>query len=387
MGKAINLKHEPDGTPYVQIYLGRTKDGRQVKSYKRFPGMTDEQAAVAAREFAEHARESFMAKRDFITQYGLYIDNMEAIGGLATKTIAQYRSYGRTKLASIANLDVNEVSAARLNSLFLELTKVGDGNHGPFALTTVYSIQQALRGAFRYFVENGIAEHNPVKSTFNIKRPKPNKDPIDSGSLTKIKGWVAQELRNDGTDRNSLLRRNAALGIHLALMTGMRVGELCALRHCDIRWPTNTISVNGTVGNSGRRQHETKSHRDRNISISDRDKDLLIEHIEWVCRRINADIGSEMPVFTVDGSYLKPEQMSYQFARMRDEQGIAKRYHFHDLRHTHATYLLMKGSDMATVSKRLGHSDIATTIRYYHHVLPGADRALANTMGEVWESF
>jgi integrase len=56
---------------------------------------------------------------------------------------------------------------------------------------------------------------------------------------------------------------------------------------------------------------------------------------------------------------------------------------FHTLRHTHATLLIASGVDAKTVSERLGHADVATTLRYYGHVMPGRDRQAAARFDEI----
>ena len=62
---------------------------------------------------------------------------------------------------------------------------------------------------------------------------------------------------------------------------------------------------------------------------------------------------------------------------------LPENFHFHDLRHFHATYLLSKGIGVQNVSRRLGHADIATTLSYYSHYLPQEDERAA----ELFEDF
>lgn len=52
----------------------------------------------------------------------------------------------------------------------------------------------------------------------------------------------------------------------------------------------------------------------------------------------------------------------------------------HDLRHTHASFLLAAGEPIPTVAKRLGHKDSATTLRIYAHAIPGTERGTADAM-------
>jgi integrase len=70
----------------------------------------------------------------------------------------------------------------------------------------------------------------------------------------------------------------------------------------------------------------------------------------------------------VDGGIWSPAAFTDQFRRLTRRHGIALR--FHDLRHSHATQLLMQGVHPKIVSERLGHSTIALTLDTYSHVLP-----------------
>jgi integrase len=57
---------------------------------------------------------------------------------------------------------------------------------------------------------------------------------------------------------------------------------------------------------------------------------------------------------------------------------------FHELRHTHATIVLARGNSVKAVSQRLGHASIDMTLRYYAHVLPEDDNALANDVQRMF---
>ena len=56
---------------------------------------------------------------------------------------------------------------------------------------------------------------------------------------------------------------------------------------------------------------------------------------------------------------------------------------FHDLRHTHASLLLQLGVPIKTISARLGHASVTTTLDTYAHLLPAMDRGTADTFAEI----
>ena len=83
------------------------------------------------------------------------------------------------------------------------------------------------------------------------------------------------------------------------------------------------------------------------------------------------DLVCSMP----DGSPWRPNSFSAEFRRFRDTCGLKIRYH--DLRHSHATQLMMSGEHPKVVSERLGHSSVKITMDLYSHVLPGMQEKAA----------
>ena len=80
-------------------------------------------------------------------------------------------------------------------------------------------------------------------------------------------------------------------------------------------------------------------------------------------------------VFTNDlGQPIRPDSVSQAFARLVEQSGLAK-VRLHDLRHTHASQLLMADVNVKVVSERLGHASVSFTLDVYGHVMPGQQAA------------
>ena len=75
--------------------------------------------------------------------------------------------------------------------------------------------------------------------------------------------------------------------------------------------------------------------------------------------------------------------MSQWWARFLDRRGIDKKIRFHDLRHTSATLLINAGVHETVVQKRLGHSNISTTLNIYNHVLREKNKSAANVFDSI----
>jgi len=88
-------------------------------------------------------------------------------------------------------------------------------------------------------------------------------------------------------------------------------------------------------------------------------------------------------VFTKpDGKPLDPEKVSKGFAQIATDAGL-KSIRLHDLRHTHATILLLQGVHPKAVSDRLGHAKVGITLDIYSHVTPGLQEAAAMKFEEA----
>jgi integrase len=85
----------------------------------------------------------------------------------------------------------------------------------------------------------------------------------------------------------------------------------------------------------------------------------------------------------VEGRHRNPEHVSRQFTRDVERCGQVPGIRLHDLRHTHATLLLLAREPVPVVSQRLGHASPMVTMTIYAHVLPGNQRDAANTFARL----
>lgn len=153
-----------------------------------------------------------------------------------------------------------------------------------------------------------------------------------------------------------------SFGILLALYTGLRIGEVCALKWEDIS--ENTIHVCKTMQRLKNSSGATEvmilppktNSSDRFIPIPTTLKSIIEQHRQesgYVLARSH-------------GKFTEPRLLQNKFAKILDECGIEKT-NFHTLRHTFATRCIESGVDVKTLSELLGHSDVKTTLNRYVH--------------------
>jgi integrase len=176
----------------------------------------------------------------------------------------------------------------------------------------------------------------------------------------------------------------------LAALTGMRRGELCALRWTDVDLVRGELDVSRSivVVPGGLAEKTTKNDRFRIVALDEVGVALMTHHrtvVEEWAKQAEVVIAPDGYVFShaVDASKpFRPDNVTGFFTRVRDSLGLDD-VRLHDLRHFTATQLIGAGVDVRTVAGRLGHSDPSVTLRVYSHALEERDRAAADVIGRV----
>lgn len=182
--------------------------------------------------------------------------------------------------------------------------------------------------------------------------------------------------------------RDEAL-IALALRTGMRQGELAALR-----WEDLDLSEEGVVTvrrsadtRTQTRVSTTKTGEERRIGIGARTVATLKAHRQRQLEERMAassweDSGLVFP--NTKGKVRRRDSVMPSLRRLLAEAGLPAEVRYHDLRHTAATLAIKQGIPIPTVSKMLGHSDPAMTLRRYAHVLDDMRQEAAKAMDDLF---
>lgn len=384
----VRVKRHADGTRYVQPYLGTNPvTGRRIRPYRSFPAeMTDEEVELEARRWLAEVSAGIrlgtaLRLGDMLNRYVEWIE----AEGAARNTVKAYRSIVRNRLGGLVSMDPRKVSSAMVGELYHDLLTHGGAHGEPLSPNTVRQVHWFLRGAYDWLVERGVCAGSPVLSA-NKPRLAPHEAvALDDEELFRMFGILADEISVEPTDRAGMVRRMHLFAAWLALHTGMRCGECCAVRRMDVQNARNIVRVTGTVVDAGGgavRQPATKGHRPRNVAVSVQDMATIATHLAWQ-ESLLGGRPAKRTLVSVDGGLCRPKDVSATFTQLARECGMPEGVTFHSLRHTHGTWLLMRGIDVKTVAERLGHADVATTLRIYAHVLPGRDSSAADDFTQL----
>ncbi len=342
-------------------------------------GFATEDDAKEARDDARRAaRRGEYVDRSAITVKEYLSDWLDA-HALETKprTLSDYQWLIRQYVEPrIGRLRLQAIRPTTLTKLYQDLLKSGRANGKPLARSTVDKVHAVLRKAFNDAVKfEGVLSSNPAD---RAKRPRRTSGP-------SIEVWTADELR---LFLGLMAEHRLRAFYRLAAYTGARRGELLNLRWADVDWKAPAIRIRGSVGmvDGKRIEGTTKGGKERTVSIDPG----TVKELKGHRRRQMADqskVGDAWPdtghVFTTGlGDPIYPDTVTQLMSKVirayntpdpknPDEAPAIPLPHarLHDLRHVHATMLLVAGVPVHVVAERLGHADPAITLRIYAHVI------------------
>ena len=170
----------------------------------------------------------------------------------------------------------------------------------------------------------------------------------------------------------------------LAITTGLRRGELCALQWRDITGACElTVRRSRSCASGEIVESDTKSHRERIVTIP-----LGIWELLMALRQQQVLYSGvpdrKQPIFTdPDGHVPHPDIFTRRLRKLYKQCGLSEEYHLHTLRHTNASLLIAQGVDVRTVASLLGHAQASTTLDIYAHAFDKNKRKAQEKLGKT----
>jgi len=257
--------------------------------------------------------------------------------------------YGSRLLRSVTPEDVETFYLARIREV----------SAGTMTIT-----HHHLKAMFGQAVEAGLLAKNPMKKVTTPKGETDARKPLEKRHIKALLSYAE--------DKPFLGRM-----IRLALNTGMRRGEMCALRWSDVDLEAGVIYVSRTVVRVGNCEYEKKPKTKKSVR-SIRIPKALVEELSAVAGKPHEPV-----LVTKWGD--RPT-LSHMTAATKDALraiGLDEGYCLHSTRHSHATHLLREKLPLKAISERLGHANVEVTLSVYAGVLTGDDQALADSIERV----
>lgn len=171
-----------------------------------------------------------------------------------------------------------------------------------------------------------------------------------------------------------------SLAVAVSLFTGLRIGEICALKWSDIDLNETILHVNKTV----QRITSSNGSKKTKVIITSPKSESSVRDIPLPPHIIDM-LGSfkrdnDNYIISEDRDPVEPRTLQYRFERLLDDADLPQ-IRFHSLRHIFASNALMLGFDIKSLSEILGHSSANVTLKLYVHSSLGVKREYMNLLG------
>ncbi|WP_270331660.1 tyrosine-type recombinase/integrase [Lactococcus lactis] len=348
------------GTWYAKVSLGFDDRGKRVTKTKR-GFSTQKEAKKWHDEFKanniemDFLKNNTMLFKNFVNDY--YLPDYK--GRVRLRTFNQ--AMGKMKRLEV-------FYHKKLKDISPILIKKWHNNLLEENLTNNYirSLHQILQQILDLAVKLGMLENNVAKKIGNIKKSK-----------ERVDFWTKEEFEKfivtfDKSDTLELLKFTS---IWFLFLTGVRLGELMALQWSDLDFNNDTVKIEKSMYYKSKREWyitDTKTSASHRLLYIDK---VTKKHLEYWMER-QKEIGRIEFVFSYDGLPFGTTFLKKVIDTHSEFAGV-KRIRVHDLRHSHASFMLSLGMNALEIQNRLGHEDIRTTLGTYSHLKLNAMRDVA----------
>ena len=267
------------------------------------------------------------------------------------KTIEGYESIlSYHLLPYFKNKRIRSITTIGVNIFFDSLAKEG------LAVKTKRNIRNVLNGIMVLAVQENVIGFNPLtKIPVFRETKKENRRALTGEEVHQLLHALDAyyEKKKNYKNVNMLIYPY----VYLAIYTGARRGELCALTWDDIDVEKCTVSINKSI-NEHLDIEVPKTTNAYRVNVIP--KDVMAKLLPFKDSKCNK-------VFhTCTGEYIKPSNIARAFRNILKFSALPH-ICLHELRHTHATLALRAGVPITDISKQLGHASISTTLDFYSH--------------------
>ncbi|MEN6623846.1 MAG: site-specific integrase [Smithella sp.] len=284
------------------------------------------------------------------------------------KCESSLRCYVKPRLGA---MPIRKLTGIQVQQLLNDLLQTGGRKGAGLSTSTVNGTRKYLRAAFDQAAKNGIVKTNVVAGTVAIRQVKKG---IRVLTVEEAKALVDAAK----TFKADIYGKVPYMLLSLALDTGMRLGELIALRWNCVDLIKSRIYVKYSTNSSkpSLKLDETKTKQSvRQVALFQRTIQDLRAYQSWqeAQKEVLGDKYHDhgLVITNIFGGILSPANFSRRvFKPLLCQTGIGTDVRFHDLRHTHASHLLAAGVNPKVIQERLGHSTIAMTLNTYSHLMP-----------------
>jgi integrase len=353
--------------------------GKRKTRYHSFKGTKKDAEIELARLLSGAAAGTYVdPTRETVSEFLERWERDWASHNLSPKTLERASELLADKVRPrIGAVRLQKLKPAHCAELYAKLLKEGAVNGGGLAARTVGQVHRFLHRAFGHAVKWGVIATNPCAA-------------VEPPAITTKEIEILTE--DQVTDvLNKLKGRPMYMLAAVGLSTGLRRGELLALRWKDVNLDTGVLQVERSLEQTkaGLRFKEPKTKHGRRQVAMPASVVAGLKHLrrDQQESRLALGLGKDAPDGLVfrrdDGRPMRPDNVSSEWRRLVAVLKLPK-VTLHAWRHTHASQLIRANHDVLTISRRLGHGSPSITLNVYGHLFKGGDALAANSLDPVF---
>lgn len=338
---------------YIVVDLPHlTGQKRQQKWFSSWDKKRDAEKALP--DILKKVSSSTYADNQTVTMHKLITDYLyKSQLCLSKSTLKRYKGCCTRIEKEFGQVAVAKIQPYNIENYFRDLQTEG------FKPTTLQKHKSVLEQLFTYAKELRIIEHSPVP---RLRVAKNNSAEHTTWSIKEVHEFLS-----------TIKGQPLYMPVLLAAMTGMRAGEILALKWKDIDFDTHMLTVNKSKDYDGTLKAPKNKSSRRPINLTSFVvAELQAHRLEQKKAKLQYGMDyykSDFICTLADGKPMSCNYLTTTFKRkVRQYKFVVLR--FHDLRHTFATISLTNGVHAKVVQEILGHSSIKVTMDTYSHVLP-----------------
>ena len=385
-----SIRKRANGKWEARYTDGRAPDGRQIQ--RSIYGKTRKEVAEKLNEILYQKQTgTYVTPQKLLLKVWLvqWLKNYAEIT-VRPSTYISYEGYVHNHISPVLGMiPIQQITPVMIQNFYNQKFEIGraDGKGG-LSAKTIRNLHNMLHQAMEQAKVNGLILHNPAD---NAVIPKQEKKEMRVLSVEEQRRLL-----------QTIHLHRLGFAILLDLATGLRIGELCALKWSDVNFNKQTIKISRTLqrikksmgekisgsGNTAILEGNVKTNSGfREIPIPDNVFAMLLQHRENqqaekdYCGIAYQDHGYifAMPL----GTCVEPSTMRDVLNYLLEAAGI-EHVNFHALRHTFATRAIENGVNVKTLSDILGHSQVQITMDLYCHTSLDLMRESMNKMAGLF---
>lgn len=335
-------KDKSRGTWYVSFTFRDAETGKYHKKCKRGFKTSKEAKQWERNNHVSEISGTAMTFRDAINKYEEFMETTK-------DTKRKHREHFEIRFSKYLDKPIKDITIEDLVEWRSELRKT------PYSTATKNTTIALVKSVFKHHCE----VHSMKNPSYILKKFKSTNEEI----LDEMKVWTPGEFEKFITN---IKEPEYHAFFSFLFWTGCRRGEAIALQIKDVGNKLVGIKYSQTNQKDGLKP--TKTKQVRNIQLDD---------ILW--REIEPLLSKQTPYVFGGPKGLSPKSIERRWKKYTQMSGL-EYIRIHDLRHSHATWLINNGVNIVAVSKRLGHSKIEQTLKTYTHLLESTDQNMMDKL-------